>query len=407
MHNILVADSAEHELNHIILLLEDYQASIDEECEGIKILETSDREKALDILERERVDLLFVSTDMESIAVESHKKSLDTLMVAISYNDEIMKDWFIDLIRKPVNDEMFKLKLNIYINILKERKNRLHSYRRNVLYDIDSSDNLYFFWKHHFTNKWNINRVVNSLYIITLQQLSKGIKSKIEVVEDSREFQLFLYTEISDEVESLIKNICKKMDYKIDGNRIEFIINFEDHRQQRVEEIREHESFAFDHLDTESIELLNDYLMQSNIAEEEDTKDSELQIFDFMSETDLELFEESTSRIEILFLDYNGKSFSPKELRVIVTSLESIKSSLQNYKDTAELSERVGGLSKAVLMNMLKFQENAGTLIDDLTTLITMLGTWHNSVIYQGASSIDFMFQDIFESIDEIHKKLK
>jgi hypothetical protein len=400
LYKVLVVDSAESELNSIAEVLEEYKS---ESGGDFQIIKATSRALALQEIGSDGIDLMFISTDIESFAIEMHKQYPTSLSVALSHSGVVLKEWFMDSIKKPISPETFRLKLQLYFSILSERKREDKEYSRRVRYKIDSLSNLYFFWKNHYTNRWNIHRVINSLYIIALNQFERGIKSDVEITDSSREFNLVYRTTIDRETRELLETLCKKVEFSVDEEKhtIEFHLHSSEFKDE--DSVRDVEQLALKYLDRDSVDLLNDYLAQSNLAEREDTdRESNIQIFNFMKEEDLELFEEGTSKIEILSLDYNGDGFSSRELKAVITSLESIKVSLNSYKDTEELSKRVGNLNRAILKGISKFYSGADELIEQLITIVTMLGTWHNSVIYQGATSVDFMFKDIYDSIDEL-----
>jgi hypothetical protein len=414
LYNILVVDSKEFDLKNLTIMLEEYKESHNDTEKEIQIFESDTREDAFQRLREDNIDLIFIPIELESLAVQIHKEHLENqpLMVTISDDKEtLIKEWFIDILFKPINIELLKLKFRFYMSVAEEKKKENHKFNRRIIYKIDSPDNLYFFWKLHFTSRWNLNRVISNLYIVVLKQLKRGKTSEIEISETENELKLFIRTEIDDFIKDLVSNLCNnKMSSNLSDNSIEFLISFDDQKQQEVEAIRENESFALENLDPESIDLLNDYMIQSSIAEDEDIKrdENDIKVFDFMNADDLTLFDKSISNIERLLFEYNNneKKLDPKELRVLVVSMEGIKESLQSYRETIELSENIEALAKMILINMVKFQENGSEIVEDLISVITMLSTWHNSISQQGASSIDFMFKDIHEAIDWLKKKL-
>ncbi len=66
MFNILVVDSIENELNHLIFLLEDYKAENNNFDKILNIIDANSEQEAIDILNKEKIHILFISSDMES-----------------------------------------------------------------------------------------------------------------------------------------------------------------------------------------------------------------------------------------------------------------------------------------------------------------------------------------------------
>jgi hypothetical protein len=410
MFNILVADSMENELNHLIFLLEDYKANNPEFDEIINIIDADNYDDAKEIVERENIDILFISTDMDKIAFHAYKKSNRTLIISIGESYNRLKKWYIDHIRKPILKTLFHLKFRSYLDILFFKKTGINSFIKVSTYDLSLISNLHVFWENHFTTRSNINEIIHIIYSLGIYQIDKGVESIIEVLETEKDISFIFKTEVHNDLIQHLDKIRRGFHFEMDGNHLTFQAFFDDSSFDEL--LGEYEDFALEYLSYDKLEILNSFLLEHDIANEESLKklesklgsDSSMEIirkhvdrknhkastkFSFMDREDLEIFGMELEKFEELLINVEDKQFSPVELSIMVDFFGNISKTLIVYPSTKDISYKLRELCDALLTNGDLIRDDKKTLFTKVNSLIEHLDDWHRALSYRGNDSSD------------------
>jgi hypothetical protein len=404
MFNILVADSVENELNHLILLLEDYKANNPEFDRILNIIDASSYDDAINIIDNNQIDILFISSDMDKVAFKAYKKDFNTLIISASNSFERLKKWYIDHLVKPFCKEIFNLRFRSYLDILIFNKVGISSYERTLSYDLNIISNLHLFWKSHFSTKSNQNEIVHIIYSLSLSQIDRGIPSTVTVVESDTKTIFRLKTELNSTILKDLEKIERGVKFSKNENELEFVLDLTSEEVNISSKMGEYEDFALEYLSYDKLDLLNDFLTQHDLIEEEngirefeerlaksgeeDFKYEDFEIYiqrkkrqgekrySFMDETDLKVFGDIVDELETMIINNRNGVLSMDEIEFLIDHLENISQILSIYPSAKSVSQMIENISEKLLINGKSVVEHREDGLNIVGRVVELLGDW-------------------------------
>jgi hypothetical protein len=432
MFNVLVADSSENELNHLIFLLEDYKANNPEFDHIVNIIDADSYDKALEIVESRQIDILFISTEMDKIAFKAYKKSNRTLIISIGDDYSRLRNWYIDHIRKPLLKTLFHLKFRSYLDILFFKKVGINSFVKVTTYDLSLISNLHIFWESHFTTRSNVNEVLHIIYSLGIYQIDMGRESIIEVIETENDISFVLKTEVKYDLIQHLEKIRRGIDFVIDEHKLTFQVFFDDSAFDEL--LGEYEDFALDYLNYDKLETLNSFLLEHDLKDSEDSikmlekelgtdkvttetlkkylgrKTHKASIhFSFMDESDLKSFGKILERFEQILVDNDGVSFSIEEFEEMIDLLTDLSRMLVIYPSTRDTALKLRELCSTILSDGRIIRENDEHFVKSVGKVVEDLDDWHRALSKRRSDVLDEDLRDhsLIDSIDIIIDKYK
>jgi len=433
MFNILVADSMEYELNHIILLLEDYKANNPEFDKILNVIDTESREEAIEIIKREKIDILFISLDMDRVAFEAYKNNKKTLIVSITEDKHRLRKWYADSLNRPISQNVFNLRLRSYLDILVNRKIGIKEYEKRTIYDLSLVSNLQLFWEDYFTTRLSVNKVIHTIYGIGLVQIDRGISSTIDVVERDDSITFKLSTEMNSEVLTYLDTIKDDIEFRKYEDSVEFDINLNTDKTREFEEAGEFEDFALEYLSYDRFEILNDFLIQNEIAENEESikelekklyTSNEVQIeeieayihrkknlgkrrYIFLDNTDLKIFGDIIDSLESLLINNSGEKISIDEVGTVVDAISNIAQILTIYPPAKQIVNLLNKFETTLLSNGKKVEELGKNGVEKIGQIIELLSNWRHSLLKRENPEEDLIDDKFIDALKDILNSLE
>ena len=427
MFNILVADSAEQELNHLIFLLEDYKANHPEFDRILNIIDSNNIDETLDIIEQDNIDILFISSDMDRVAFEAYKKNFEILIISVSNDSDRLKKWYIDHLKKPLCGDIFNLRLRSYLDILVFKKVGIQSYERRIQYDLNIISNLHLFWENHFTIKANQNEIIHTIYSLGLFQIDRGIASLITVVEEDHRIRFILETKTGKEFLTYLDKIERKVEYKRNVNHIEFEVILNNEEVDFNEKLGEYEDFALEYMNYDRLEILNEFLVKNDIFESQTNMDNieknvfskdvtsdnietyinkkhrtDKKLYIFLDGLDLKIFGDLIDSFETLLINNSGDGFSIDEVEELVDLTFNISQILSIYPSSYIISSDLTELSKKLLTNAKQIEKGGIKSLKIISKMVENLSDWRRAILKRERQEDDFIDGKLINSFKKV-----
>jgi two-component system chemotaxis response regulator CheY len=226
MSKILLVDDNENNRLTLELLLED--------IEGIEILEAVDGQEAIDICKENEFDLIFMDIMMPNVdgfeATQTIKEAgSKAMIIALSaLDDENSKNKMLalgaeDYLTKPINAELFMMRVKNYLSIVEKRFNRVfhteslnpfskNVYSRTINFRICEQKDLAEFWDYWLDTKSNVldlSDCVRIIYGLGLWLLKQN--KKFYILSEENDEQLYMiFVGITGVKKSIVTNILLK-----------------------------------------------------------------------------------------------------------------------------------------------------------------------------------------------------
>lgn len=226
MSKILLVDDNDNNRLTLELLLE--------EIEGVEIFEASDGQIAIDMCKEHEFDLIFMDIMMPNVdgfeATEAIKSSgHKAMIIALSALDDdgsknkMMALGAEDYLTKPVDSELFMVRISNYLSIIEKRKAPLFDldalnpfnknvYNRTINFRIKSEEALAEYWDYWLSGKKDVldlSDCVRIVYGFGLWLLKKEKNFNI-IVEESEEKIYMMLSGVSNIKKNIIRNILLK-----------------------------------------------------------------------------------------------------------------------------------------------------------------------------------------------------
>jgi two-component system chemotaxis response regulator CheY len=205
MIKVLIVDDNKDNRLTLRLFLEDY--------EELSIFEADNGKKAIETVKLANPDIIFMDIMMpvvDGIEATREIRKLDksVMIIALSVlsdnenKTEILKAGAEDYITKPINEELFKARMNNYILILEHRRSRERNrgavnlfskdiYLKKTAFMINDEAGLAEFWEHEMPPSQNDNLcdAIRAVYHLGLHLLKAN--SSFQIVSEENDDTIF------------------------------------------------------------------------------------------------------------------------------------------------------------------------------------------------------------------------
>lgn len=405
MIKILIVEQNES-CRHIIKnILQDYAHikqkifSIDEAMSGTE---------AVMLCSLECYDLIYTGMDLQEMSgIETTKliraNSPNTLIVAVSKeNIEIHKKVLFvgadDYMLQPINKDLFNARLDIYLSLIKSRRNEINNlqghtlytdvlYARTTAFFIKNQDVLAEFWEYYVFEEIkgyaNVSNIVMMIYDIGLRLLELSLHPHIWIEESERHIY-FTINKINKIDSAFLEKIISRhpqiSDYFIEKNKISF--KYARQSGETAPIVAE---------ETKTIHKTKSETKPSNLSVEIPNNVKQLlKVYDYMDEEHLENIKEYIQKLNSLLL-LVGSDIEVEEVEEIAFYLDKIGKSTSLYNESYSISRALSDLSSAIEKNTYEFISKSSSLGVLCSSFGHDLTSWVQMTFYGGAPSVDFM----------------
>ncbi|MDP3265383.1 MAG: response regulator [Sulfuricurvum sp.] len=425
MKKVLIVD--DQSLNQTLL-----EAYIKQYCEQnneeMKISTANNGIEAVIACQKEAYDLIFMDILMPVMnGIEATKQISsmhpDTIIVIVStQGDEEnqiqalrngAKDYFV----KPIQPDVFKHRIGLYINILNNNKtivspkqsinpftNVIFCYKTTYL--IENEEDLAQLWESLlFSIKDSVRTnflsdLIRFMYQLGQVMLSRKVQPKI-ILEENEDHYFFSISNIhiisQTKIIQLINNYFKNANYKLTSNLLSFQVTKEyvPTLTPVVQTVTEEEIIKPIHKE------------QPTSADVTYHKEIEtLQTFDFMEEDDITSLELKLNELSTQFLWMGSNELNGDDVDQIINAFERTSSIMMLYSETQTLGMAIRDLTSIIQKDEKVFIEMASQMSTLCKSFNNDLILWFRSVFYEGAPSVNFMDASIISNIQMVQSFL-
>lgn len=424
MKKILIVD--DQSLNQTIL-----EAYINQYCEqndeSMEIKTAGNGIEALLMCEDEKFDLIFMDIlmpHMDGILATKHIKRMQPnaiIVIVSTQGDEEnqiqalrngAKDYFI----KPIQPDVFKHRLGLYLNMMNSSKTSLHTKQSinpftnsifcyKTTYLLENEEDLAQLWESMLSAiKDNVRTnflsdLIRVLYQVGNTMLSKKVQPQIIMEEnETYYFVSILNTNIlpTHKVMEFIEKSLKTAVYKFESNLLSFQITKEVYVPQT--EIK---------LEVKLEKTTVEAPKETVVSEVTYKKQTELlQTFDFMESEDLISLELKLNELSTQFMWMGSNELNADDVDQIIHAFERTSSILMLYSQTQTLGIAIRDLTAIIQKDEATFIEMAPQMSALCKSFNNDLILWFKSVFYEGAPSINYMDPSIISNIQMVQSFL-
>lgn len=431
--NVLIVDDNKNNRMILKLLLEDYQEN--DNSVKFDVTEAEDGMIAIDAVKNSSYDLIFMDImmpNLDGIAATASIRRLDkkAMIIAVSAVDDnerkkiILNNGAEDYISKPVNGDIFSVRLQSYLKLIQSRQGNFVSAKRShnlfskdiypyhIHFDGESEDMLSSFWEYYLLNNTpyeGISDIVRFIYDMALTSLEKG--EGVNIYEENRDFFMYLTLEAKSEFDpDMIMHYADKNNvienYKLEGKVLSAslskvkIHNF----IERSDVDRRKETRPIEKVETENkdaiVEQKNE--VQSTKLEQVAKEVVSNQVFDFLDTEDFEDLQEYISKLNSLLLIVGSSSIEEYEVDEMVVTLLQLSKTACSYNDLYKIGASLGDLGNAINSYKAAFIEKSSDLGPLAVAFGGDLSQWFTLLFIEGAPSIDFLDDSIVSNAQMI-----
>lgn len=403
MRKILLVDDNDNNRLTLELLLE--------EIENVEVFEAHDGEEAISMCQKENYDLIFMDIMMPRVdgfeATKAIKESgHKAMIIALSaLDDEASKHKMMslgaeDYLTKPVNAELFQMRVKNYLMIIDKRKKKvfdleaINPFNKNVFnrscnFRINSEEALAEFWDYWLNGTKNIldlSDCVRIIYGFGLWLLKRDKRFHIIAEESNEKLYITLF-----DISLIKKNVIRNLLLKHYPNA-QYILN-----EGTL-------SFQLDKMvmqEKESIEISDE---KKEILKK--THNNTIHASDYVNNTAINLMgkidglEEINNEIDEAILIFEDNP-STKTLYSVIENFEEYNKVLQQLDDFEHLAFAINTLM-TFLSNITQEQfspEKVKNLASMLLNLLHDLESWRQNVfILQNARDIHYLDASLLSS---------
>lgn len=419
--NILVVEDNELNLEVITLLIRQYAQ---EQNESIEIFTATDGKMAVELCDKQQIDIIFMDLMMPIMSGIEATKSIKTshpktMIIAVSaFGDEekqkqMLRNGAEDYMVKPLNALLFKNRLRNYLQLFKTRNHignkakarnlftsKVYNYHMDftVATDADLSE----FWEAilmRFDFQRHIEHIsdfVRFVYRLGTLQLQHKYKFHVVIEEDTEHFY-FTLDNIKmmgcDKISALLEQYYEQAKYLCKENTLSFSL----------------EKMAPE----EMAPLFSDAPAVAAPAQSADLtimqtpKNEERRTFAILEPDELQEFEDYLLKLRSLILLMENSSLEASDIEELCSCFNEMGSILSISNDTYVLSSALKQLSAAIAENQENFSESSAQLFDFVNAFVNDLIFWKNKIFYEGAPSVDFLNDSITSNANMLHSLLQ
>jgi len=431
--NVLIVDDNKNNRMILKLLLEDYQEN--EKDISFNITEAEDGLIAIEKVKNTSYDLIFMDImmpNLDGIAATASIRRLDkkAMIIAVSAVDDnerkkiILNNGAEDYISKPVNGDIFNVRLQSYLKLIQSRQGSFISPKRphnlfsrdiypyHMHFDGESEDMLASFWEYYLVNNTpyeGISDIVRFIYDMALTAVEKG--EEVNIYEENTDFSMYLTLEVASGFDpDMIMHFADKNsvvdNYKLEDRVLSTSLskvkvhNFiERSDQDRRKEVR-----TSLEVNSEKQEPTVEAVTEPKTTIVEDTPQEivENQVFDFLDPEDFEDLQEYISKLNSLLLIVGSSSIEDYEVDEMVVTLLQLSKTACSYNDLYKIGASLGDLGNAINSYKEAFVEKSSDLGPLAVAFGGDLSQWFRLLFIEGAPSIDFLDDSIVSNAQMI-----
>ncbi|HEX5670016.1 MAG TPA: response regulator [Sulfuricurvum sp.] len=425
MKKILIVD--DQTLNQTLI-----EAYVNQYCqqhgEAMQISTANDGLEAVGLCQNEAFDLIFMDIlmpHMNGIDATKHISAIlpDAMIVIVSTQDDEenqiqalrngAKDYFI----KPIQPEVFKRRLQLYMNIMDSSKHPIsikksvNPFSKNIFcykttYLIENEEDLAQLWESIlFTIKDNVRTNFLSDLIRFMYQMGQamlGRKVQPQIIMEENEASYFftiINTNIipKTKIIQLIESYWTRADYRLEANLLSFIVTKEANLipVPATQTIRQ---------DVPQEAIKEAVHVSSNTPYHKEIE--ELHRFDFMEGEDLTSLELKLNELATQFMWMGSNELNADDVDHIVNAFERTASILMLYSETQTLGIAIRDLTSIIQKDEKTFIEMAAQMSSLCKSFNNDLILWVRSVFYDGAPSVNYMDASIISNIQMVQSFL-
>jgi hypothetical protein len=293
---------------------------------------------------------------------------------------------------------------------------------------------LHLFWKSHFSTKSNQNEIVHIIYSLSLSQIDRGIPSTVTVVESDTKTIFRLKTELNSTILKDLEKIERGVKFSKNENELEFVLDLTSEEVNISSKMGEYEDFALEYLSYDKLDLLNDFLTQHDLIEEEngirefeerlaksgeeDFKYEDFEIYiqrkkrqgekrySFMDETDLKVFGDIVDELETMIINNRNGVLSMDEIEFLIDHLENISQILSIYPSAKSVSQMIENISEKLLINGKSVVEHRKDGLNIVGRVVELLGDWTRMLSKRESSEEDFITDEMVDTLNYVLSSL-
>ncbi len=319
---------------------------------------------------------------------------------------------------KPIQPDVFKNRLGLYLNMINSEKGSLSSKQSHnlftnaifcykTIYLIEEEEDLAQLWESLlFTIKDNVRTnflsdLIRFMYQLGLALLSHDLQPEIILEENEEAFFfsiLHIETFPTENLLSIIESHLEHLPYHIQSHCLSFKI------AKEVPPILTEISQPIPQKELPiPLSLKTETPLPSTYEKETEI----FQLFDFMEEDDLDSLQLKLDHLSTQFVWMGSNELSEQDVEQIITAFEKISGVLTFYTQTSSLGSAIHDLTSIIKKDEAAFIEHASQMSALCKSFNNDLLLWFRSLFYEGAPSIGFMDASIFSNIQMIQAFLE
>lgn len=422
MKKILIVDDSKTNRATIEYMLDDWCEDNDVE---LLIKEAEDGLKAVELCQSTHFDLIFMDIMMPNMnGIDATKEirqiaKKDTMIVAVSALDDdesknkILQNGAEDYITKPINEDIFRKRINNYLSLIESRKHKKFNaeainvidnkiYSRRLTFIVKNDLTLSEFWDYFLledNSKYRdkLTDLIRVLYGLGLLQIKLKFNFEISV-EESDDALFFTMNNIKLLNQNIVERIISKNytlgEHKIEDDKVTFkFLKFANEKVSTEQPIVKEEKVV-ETTDVKIEETSKEVLIEKS--------EDELQVFDFLDPDDLEELESIAHELQSMMMLVGSSRLEDSEVIQIANYIAGFSKILTTYNETYAISSALSTLSKDIEENVATFQEKSKEIGMLCESFNKDLLTWLNKLFYNGAPSIDFLDSSIISNANMI-----
>ncbi|MDD5716579.1 MAG: response regulator [Sulfuricurvum sp.] len=427
MYKILIVD--DQSLNQTLL-----EAYITQYCdksgETVEISKADNGMSALTMAHQIPFDLVFMDIlmpNMNGIEATKHLHRLlpKAIIVIVSTQEDeenqiqALRNGAKDYCIKPIQPDVFKHRLQLYLTMLRNAKGYLSSkhsinpftqtiFCYKTTYRIENEEDLTQLWESLLSLTKEsvrtnfISDLIRFIYQMGLVMLSRNVHPEI-ILEENADTYFFSILNIDvispEKITQLIRNYFDTIDYQLRSDLLSFKVMKEITLplNDQLPPSTVHEPSFFS---SESPRILS---TQTLIYEKERET---LHRFDFMDEEDLDSLDLKLHDLSTQFMWMGSQELSIHDVDQIINAFERISSLLLLYTETQTLGMAIRNLATIIRQNEAIFISLAPQMAALCKSFNNDLILWSKSVFFDGAPSVDYMDASILSNIQMIESFL-
>lgn len=424
MKKILIVD--DQSLNQTLIA-----AYINQYCEQngdiLEIETANDGIQAVTLCQEQPFDLIFMDILMPKMnGIDATKQIISILpnaliIIVSTQGDEEnqiqalrngAKDYFV----KPIQPDVFKHRLQLYITMMTGNKNHLSSTKSTnpfsnaifcykTTYLIENEEDLAQLWESMLSIKNSVRTnflsdLIRFMYQLGQVMLARKVQPQI-IMEENEESYFFSITNINilpkTKISQLIESYLINSEYKLDSNLLSFKM------------AKEYTQIPASTLQTDFKDEPTQSAQTAAVPSVDITyhKDSEvLQKFDFMEEEDMTSLELKLNELSTQFMWMGSNELNGDDVDQIVSAFERTSSILMLYSETQTLGIAIRDLISIIQRDEKVFIDMAAQMSTLCKSFNNDLIIWFKSIFYEGAPSINFMDASIISNIQMVQSFL-